>query len=480
MSLLSSCSVCVCQKGGPVNRKEEECITSGGAGPVRNYVEAIEVTKPVPQISEPPRPSPNEDGKRQSDVAYHIFFPISVELPDRNAPLTSSKSEACQSILKNMGKWEMDTLSFADLPEVENRPLTALTQYLFQDGKQQRRMLSYGLVGHVPSGLMRCAPNDLQSRIFRFIEKIEVCYQDLPYHCSIHAADVMVTMERFLQSSMMLSFCSTLDHVVALIVGAIHDVGHTGTNNAFHVNTASQLALRYNDRSPLENMHVALAFEIMQTDELCRWIQLLETKWDDAETGQVLDVQNYVKKMMISMVLATDNMRHGRLMEKWGIFLEQEHIRELEGIRELPLLKRQEKAQQKQLVLDVVLHTADVSNPCKPLHIALAWTKRLCQEVWAQGDEEARLGIPISMLCDRKAGMTSVPQSQIGFITFFISPLYKDLTLFMAEAAEAMEHMQSNLEFWKKKKEENATFEQLFPSTGPQKVFAGPTPPRKV
>ena len=49
------------------------------------------------------------------------------------------------------------------------------------------------------------------------------------------------------------------------VVGAfVHDVGHTGVNNNFLVQTGSQLALRFNDQSPLENMHVAIAFEAMK------------------------------------------------------------------------------------------------------------------------------------------------------------------------------------------------------------------------
>ena len=56
------------------------------------------------------------------------------------------------------------------------------------------------------------------------------------------------------------------------VVGAfVHDVGHTGVNNNFLVQTGSQLALRFNDQSPLENMHVAIAFEAMK-EEGCNLI----------------------------------------------------------------------------------------------------------------------------------------------------------------------------------------------------------------
>merc|ERR1712061_950729 len=49
----------------------------------------------------------------------------------------------------------------------------------------------------------------------------------------------------------------------ALMVAALcHDVGHFGRTNAFLVETKHQLALRYNDKSPLEAMSAARLFGI--------------------------------------------------------------------------------------------------------------------------------------------------------------------------------------------------------------------------
>ncbi len=38
--------------------------------------------------------------------------------------------------------------------------------------------------------------------------------------------------------------------------------GHIAVNNSFLVSTSHPLALKYNDMSPLENMHIATAFEL--------------------------------------------------------------------------------------------------------------------------------------------------------------------------------------------------------------------------
>lgn len=47
------------------------------------------------------------------------------------------------------------------------------------------------------------------------------------------------------------------------MAAAIHDFEHPGVNNAFLINSESDLALKYNDTSVLENYHASRAFEVM-------------------------------------------------------------------------------------------------------------------------------------------------------------------------------------------------------------------------
>lgn len=56
--------------------------------------------------------------------------------------------------------------------------------------------------------------------------------------------------------------------ILALITSAIsHDLDHDGFNNAFQINSSTQLALTYNDYSPLEMYHCAVAFHIFNKPE---------------------------------------------------------------------------------------------------------------------------------------------------------------------------------------------------------------------
>ena len=53
---------------------------------------------------------------------------------------------------------------------------------------------------------------------------------------------------------------SDLEIFALLLSAIIHDYDHSGTTNNFHVQSSSNLAILYNDKSVLENHHVAAFF----------------------------------------------------------------------------------------------------------------------------------------------------------------------------------------------------------------------------
>ena len=79
------------------------------------------------------------------------------------------------------------------------------------------------------------------------------------------------------------------------------------------------------------------------------------------------------------------------------------------------------------------------------------WTDRCLNEFFAQGDAELELGLPISLLCDRKT--TSRPESQLGFINFVVLPAYEILADFIPAVKEQiLPHIQKNIEYWESEK----------------------------
>lgn len=56
--------------------------------------------------------------------------------------------------------------------------------------------------------------------------------------------------------------------LTAIFSAMVHDYEHLGLNNDFLVKTKHPLALVYNDRSPMEQHHLAAAFTLLQQADM--------------------------------------------------------------------------------------------------------------------------------------------------------------------------------------------------------------------
>ncbi|XP_078233636.1 dual specificity calcium/calmodulin-dependent 3',5'-cyclic nucleotide phosphodiesterase 1C isoform X5 [Pogona vitticeps] len=237
------------------------------------------------------------------------------------------------------------------------------------------------------------------SALVSFVEALEVGYSKHknPYHNLMHAADVTQTVHYLLFKTGVAHWLTELEIFAMIFAAAIHDYEHTGTTNNFHIQTRSDSAILYNDRSVLENHHLSAAFRLLQEDEEMNILSnLSKDDWREFRT------------LVIEMVLATDMSCHFQQIKAMKNALQQP-----EGI-------------DKPKALSLMLHTADISHPAKAWDLHHRWTMSLLEEFFRQGDKEAELGLPFSPLCDRKS--TMVPQSQIGFIDFIVEPTFTVLT----------------------------------------------------
>merc|ERR1719265_1774645 len=55
----------------------------------------------------------------------------------------------------------------------------------------------------------------------------------------------------------------------------------------------------------------------------------------------------------------------------------------------------------KTIILNCILHSADVSNPCRTWEVSRDWAMKVVEEFFNQGDKERDLDIPVQFLNDR-------------------------------------------------------------------------------
>ena len=167
-----------------------------------------------------------------------------------------------------------------------------------------------------------------------------------------------------------------------------HDFKHGGLNNNFLRLTKDKLAIRYNDISILENMHISEAFKLMNTNPEC-----------DLFSGVDKKIYEKMRKQMISCVLATDMVNHNG------------HINFMKSI-----INNNNKEEDNQEFMNLLIHASDISNPTKPFNIYLKWAKLVVEEFCQQGDKEKALGLECT--CDRKT--VNLNKNQIGFIDYVV------------------------------------------------------------
>ena len=211
-----------------------------------------------------------------------------------------------------------------------------------------------------------------------------------PYHTDLHAADVTQTcfLSLLQEGVKEISKVDNVD-ICALILSCMcHDYKHGGLNNNFLRLTKDKLAIRYNDISILENMHISQTFKLINTNKECN----IFLGVDNATYEKM-------RKKMIACVLSTDMTYHSK------------HIEFMKDV-----IAKKNKQDDNQQFMNLLIHSADISNPTKPFSIYLRWAKLVVEEFCQQGDKEKALGLVCT--CDRNT--VKLNKNQIGFIDYVV------------------------------------------------------------
>jgi hypothetical protein len=260
-----------------------------------------------------------------------------------------------------------------------------------------------------------------------------------PYHNELHGLDVCQGICIYLTKSNLIDIIHLSEQdVFAFVLSAlVHDIGHPGLNNLFQINSMSEVALIYNDKSVLESFHIAEAFKILRRDD-CNIL----SKFDTTEFKTL-------RKRMIETILATDMVFHAKVQSLVKNRLSVNNIKFGTNCEKLININSSTIFDDQQEIINFLLHTADISHNSRSFKISEKWTYFVMEEFWTQGDLEKAKGLPISFLCDRQTA--DVPRSQIGFITSIIIPTFDVLVDMLPSLDYFRQNVYTNVECWRAK-----------------------------
>eukprot|EP00929_Paragymnodinium_shiwhaense_P018833 TRINITY_DN13038_c0_g1_i2.p1 TRINITY_DN13038_c0_g1~~TRINITY_DN13038_c0_g1_i2.p1 ORF type:complete len:1235 (+),score=315.44 TRINITY_DN13038_c0_g1_i2:38-3706(+) len=289
-----------------------------------------------------------------------------------------------------------------------------------------------------------------------FIREVAAGYynwQQVPYHNWLHAVDVTHTLARIIATCSAETYLSANERLALLVSAMAHDIGHIGRNNHFITETAHELAMRYNDSSPLENMHASRLFEITRYEN-CAIFAHLERK-------QYQEVRYYC----VDAILHTDNSKHFTMVKEVQLLYDthpslfDEALEDcLDKSADFPPTEAMEALRMpdsKKVIRNLLLHLSDMSNPLKEWSLCRDWTMSIVEEFFAQGAELQAAGLPVQQLYDRAA--VSIPQSQMGYIEYFVIPMVSDTVLILPPLFFLEDAMLETLCHWRQEWFDSAT-----------------------
>jgi len=258
-------------------------------------------------------------------------------------------------------------------------------------------------------------------------------YRDNPFHNWFHAFGCFQMCYYQIYASDIASKFRFLDVFALLAAALCHDLDHPGVTNSYLVQTESELALRYNDNSVLENHHASLACELMHGER---------TKIND---GLDEASRRTFRKQVIRCILDTDMMLHGELCKQ---------------IVALSSAAQDERTQDniddksRQLLLSFCIHTSDLSGQVMPWLVAMQWEDRVAQEFVNQAKAEAAAGYtPAPFMQFDLDDVKKRGKLQRDFVDFVCVPLWMPYTELIPQLRPCYEHLVANRKSWNNRME---------------------------
>jgi len=373
---------------------------------------------------------------------------------DMTALLADHRQARLNELAKDIHKWDFN---FFDVAEITKEPL-AFTGFICLDA------------------LLPSLPTEFvvdKAKLLNFLTDVERAYRDVPYHNSLHGANVAHLVWSFCEACGLRAHLPSEMQFTLVLAGLVHDIHHPGITASFLEKAGSrwktdvvfpfeladmELSILYNDQSPLENMHCAQAFHLLSKQQ--------NAFLPSSTTAGI-------RRALVRAILGTDMAKHAETMTKLGALIEH---KERNGKSHIPWWwpssppastdpeKRTawERSLEEEFVMELFLHAADVGTPSLPIDQWRRWNSMIQAEFHNQGDLERReFGVLISPPAgfDRGAGAKAQHIFTKGFMQYVSLPLFTQIDIltrfpdsaFVASGVDiscCLENLRDNIQIW--------------------------------
>jgi len=183
-------------------------------------------------------------------------------------------------------------------------------------------------------------------------------------------------------------------------------------------NAKTPLAVVYDDKSVLEQMHYSLILQVMRHNGLAPLL-------DRPGSGQAM------RKLLLGTVLATDMSVHAEFMANFQELVAGHDVGEHKC---------------RVLVCQALIKCADISNPSRPYSVSKHWAAALESEWTSQLLLEQHLHLPATVKPSHHP--LGQAKGQVFFISAFAKPLFELVAQGIPELAEFAQQCRENLAIW--------------------------------
>lgn len=260
-----------------------------------------------------------------------------------------------------------------------------------------------------------------------FLLSVRAHYRVNPYHNWYHGFHVFQFGYYMLTTTRLHTLLTPLDQLALLISCLCHDVDHPGTTNDFQIAIDSGLARVHNEVAVLENHHAFMTCEILRHPQ-CHFFTTFTTQ----------QFRSF-RKIVVAAILATDMAVHFELCRQFRRLdsdLSEYHA---------------EKEEDRQLVMNLVVHSSDLSAQVMDFSIAQLWEARVTAEFIAQSEMEVSLGVPVTPLMVGLQDHEKRYEKHLGFLHYVMQPLWDVVSDVLPPMQQCVESLQRNKEKYRVK-----------------------------